>query len=132
MKENKDKKIVVFRLLVLMFFCTRCSALQDEIGNPTVPPSSVKKGLVKSPNPVDTSGNLAVTGNVSGGAYFHGIVPYRSPTEFGAPLGSEDIRSFLRRTAPISSPTRPQFLPQPYYLPSSTVSSLAPSALARF
>jgi len=129
MKENKDKKIVVFRLLVLMFFCTRCSALQDEIGNPTVPPSSVKKGLVKSPNPVDTSGNLAVTGNVSGGAYFHGIVPYRSPTEFGAPLGSEDIRSFLRRTAPISSPTRPQFLPQPYYLPSSTVSSLAPSAL---
>ncbi len=128
MKKNRDKKIIVFRLLVLVFFCTRCLALQDEIGNPAVPPSSVKSGLVKSPNPVDTTGNLTVTGNVSGLAYFHGLVPYRAPTQFGAPMGSDDISSFLRRSAPINS-SRSQLSPQPYYLPSSTVSSLAPSAL---
>jgi tetratricopeptide (TPR) repeat protein len=126
MKENRDKKIVVFQLLVLMFFCARCFAIEDEIGNPTVPPSSVKRGLVRTPNPIDASGNLAVTGNVSGEAYFHGLVPYRATTQFGAPLGSEDIGSFLRRSAPVSS-ARSQFLPQPYYLPSSTVGSIATS-----
>ncbi len=126
MKKRQNKKITVFPILVLIFFCTRCFALDNGIGNPTVPPSSARSGLRKSPNPVDTSGNLTVTGNVSGSSYFRGSVPYRSTTEFGAPLGTSDISSFLRRTAPINS-ARSQFLPQPYYLPSRTVGSIAPS-----
>ena len=109
-------------VLVLVSFCTESFALNDGIGDPTVPPSSLQSGLVKSPNPADTSGNLIVTGRVRGGKYFRGLVPYRDETEFGAPLGSEDIGSFLRNTAPITS-LRSTLTPQPYYLPSATVSS---------
>ena len=126
MQRQQNKKIVVLQILILTFFCVRCFALDDEIGNPTVPPSSVKSGLVRTPNLLETSGNLTVTGNVRGGMQFRGLVPYGATTQFGAPLGSEDIGSFLRRSAPISS-TRSQLLPQPYYLPSSTVGSIAPS-----
>lgn len=129
MKNNGNKKIVVFQLLVLTLFLTRCFALQDGVGNPTAPPSSTQSGLVRSPNPLSPSGNVTVTGNVSGMSYFHGEVPYVAPNQFYAPLGSESISSFYRLTAPLSSPTTSQFLPQPYYLPSSTVSTLAPSAL---
>ena len=106
----------------------RCFALEDAIGDPTVPPTSVRSGLVRTPNPIDTSGNLTITGNVRGGMQFRGLVPYRARTEFGAPLGSEDIGSFLRRSAPISL-SRSQFLPQPYYLPSSTVSSITTAGI---
>ena len=124
MKRRKNKKIiVVFSILALAFFCSRCFALGDAIGDPTVPPSSVQSGLVRSPNPINTSGNLTTTGNVSGGMQFRGLVPYRAGTGFGAPLGTEDIGSFLNRTAPIDL-SRLRLLPQPYYLPSSTVSSI--------
>lgn len=120
MKTRKNKNIIVFLIIVIL--SSNCLALDDEIGNPTVPPSSVKSGLRRSPNPVDNRSDLAVTGNVSGMGYFHGSVPYQSTSEFGAPLGTSDISSFLRRSAPISS-ARSQYSPQPYYLPSSTVSS---------
>lgn len=127
MKKQRDKKvIVIFQIVVLAFFGARCFALDDAIGDPTVPPSSVQSGLVRTPNPIDTSGNLVVTGNVRGGAHFRDFVPYRATTEFGAPLGSGGISSFLRRSAPLNS-ARSQFSPQPYYLPSSTVSSIAPA-----
>jgi hypothetical protein len=115
----------ILPIVILASFCTESFALNDEIGDPTVPPSSVQNGLVRTPNPIDTSGNLVVTGRVSGGKYFRGFVPYRDPTEFGAPLGSEDIGSFLRDTAPVTS-LRSPLAPQPYYLPSGTVSSIAP------
>ncbi|MGB8226699.1 MAG: hypothetical protein WCE45_07570 [Sedimentisphaerales bacterium] len=124
MKKRKNKNIIVFLIIVIL--SSSCLALTDEIGNPTVPPSSVRSGLRRSPNPVDNRSNLAVTGNVSGMEYFHGSVPYRSTSEFGAPLGTSDIGSFLRRSAPISS-ARSGYSPQPYYLPSSTVSSTAVS-----
>jgi len=127
-KTQRDKKsIVIFQILVLSFFCVRCFAIRDPIGDPTVPPSSLKSGLVKSPNPIDTSGNLIVTGNVRGMAYFHGSVPYRATTEFGAPLGTDSLNSFFRRSAPINL-ARSQLYPQPYHLPSSTVSSIAPGS----
>ena len=126
MKTGRYKKLIfVLQILILTLFCAECFALTDAIGDPTVPVSSVQSGLVRSPNPIDTSGNLTVTGNVRGGMHFRGLVPYRDTTEFGAPLGSRDISSFLRRSAPINL-SRPQNSPQPYYLPSSTVSSIAP------
>lgn len=124
MKKRKNKNIIVF--LIIAILSSSCLALNDEIGNPTVPPSSVRSGLRRSPNPIDNTSDLAVTGNVSGMGYFHGPVPYRSTSEFGAPMGTSDIGSFLRRSAPISS-ARSGYSPQPYYLPSSTVSSAAAS-----
>ncbi len=108
---------------VIQIFCAVCLALQSPIGDPTVPPSSTQSGLRRSPSPIDTSGNLVVTGNVRGGMEFRGLVPYRSTTEFGADVGSSDISSFLRRSAPLDI-SRRQTSPQPYYLPSATVSSM--------
>ena len=112
---------------IIQIFCTVCLAVNNQayspIGNPTVPPSSVRSGLTRSPNPINTNGNLVVTGNVSGGTQFRGLVPYRSTTDFGSSAGSSDISSFLRRSAPIDISSG-QTSPQPYYLPSSTVSSL--------
>lgn len=118
---NKMIKFIL-PVAVIGIFCANSFALENEIGDPTIPPSSVKSGLIKTPSPMDTSGNLIVTGRVRGGKYFRGLVPYRDETEFGAPLGSEDIGSFLRNTAPVTS-LRSSLAPQPYYLPSSTVSS---------
>jgi len=108
---------------VIQIFCAVCLALESPIGDPTVPPSSTQSGIRKSPNPVNTSGNLTVTGDVRGGMQFRGLVPYRSATEFGADTGSSDISSFLKWSAPINI-SRGQISPQPYYLPSTTVSSM--------
>jgi hypothetical protein len=108
---------------VIQIFCAACLALESPIGDPTVPPSSTQSGLRRSPNPIDTSGNLVVTGDVRGGMQFRGLVPYRSATEFGVNVGSGDISSFLKRSAPINI-GRGQISPQPYYLPSTTVSSM--------
>jgi len=109
--------------LVIQFFCAVCLALTSPISNPTTPQSSNGSGLVRSPNPINTSGNLLMTGNVAGNSQFRGLVPYRAPTDFQAQLGSSDISSFLRRSAPINNSTG-QVGPQPYYLPSKTVSSM--------
>ncbi len=66
----------------------------------TTPPSSYQSGLIEKPNPVDNSGNLLITGNVAGGKYFHGNVPYRSTTSIDASLGSTRLDSFMRYTEP--------------------------------
>ncbi|MFA5292693.1 MAG: hypothetical protein WC496_06620 [Phycisphaerae bacterium] len=117
------KNIAIRTFFVIQVFCAACLAINSPIGDPTVPPSSVQSGLRRSPNPINTSGNLTVTGNVSGGAQFRGFVPYRSTTDFGAYAGSSDLNSFLRRSAPINI-SNSQTSPQPYYLPSQTVSSM--------
>jgi len=119
-----EKNIAIRTFFVIQVFCAACLAINSPIGDPTVPPSSVQSGLRRSPNPVNTSGNLTVTGNVSGGTEFRGLVPYRSTTDFGAHAGSSDISSFLRRSAPINIGNS-QASPQPYYLPSQTVSSIS-------
>ena len=102
--------------------------LGNPIGPGTVPPSSIRNGLIRSPNPVDTSGNLIVTGNVGGGKHFRGPVPYRSTTEFGAPLGSSSLSSFLRYSA--GSDDFDRYTAghgvQPYYSPTATVTTMTP------
>lgn len=125
MKRHKNKKmlVIVLQVLAVVFFSLPCFALSDGIGNTAAPASSAQSGLVRS-NSVDNSGNQVVTGNVRGGMHFRGLVPYRATTEFGAPMGSADISSFLRQTAPIDM-SRSRLSPQPYYLPSRTVSSSA-------
>jgi len=62
-------------------------AIRNPVGRGTVPPSSIRSGLIRSPNPIDTSSNLVVTGNVRGGKHFRGIVPYRATSRFGAVSG---------------------------------------------
>ncbi len=88
-----------FRYGTMVFLLAMCWGFDaTAIGPPTVPPSSIRSGLVTSPNPIDTSHNLIVTGNVAGGKHFRGIVPYNAITDFGGRLGSTSLDSFLRRS----------------------------------
>ena len=63
-------------------------ATTNPLGLGTVPPTAYKSGLIPSINPIDTSGNLTATGNMSGGTYFRGVVPYRDVMNFTVPASS--------------------------------------------
>ena len=91
------------------------------VGPGTVPPSSIQSGLVNSPNPLDTGGNLAITGNVRGGKHFRGTVPYRSTTDFRESIGSSSLDSFLRDSASPEDFGRYAGGYRPYYAPAATV-----------
>jgi tetratricopeptide (TPR) repeat protein len=100
----------------------------------TVPPSRISSGLIPTPNPIDDSGNLVITGNVTGGKHFRGQIPYSSTTNFRAPLGSSSLDSFLRysadladferyrpATADTSYPSIGRY--RPFFSPSATVAT---------
>lgn len=91
------------------------------VGPGTVPPSSIESGLVSSPNPIDTSGNLAITGNVRGAKHFRGTVPYRSITDFRESIGSSSLDSFLRDSASPEDFGRYAGGYRPYYAPAGRV-----------
>jgi tetratricopeptide (TPR) repeat protein len=99
-------------------------------GNPTgfsaLRPGGVGSGLIRSPNPIDTSGNLVITGNVSGGRHFRDVVPYGAITDFGAVTGSSSLDSFLRRSASSEDFGRFAATYRPFFSPSSTVTTLSP------
>ncbi|UCC98274.1 MAG: hypothetical protein JSW66_20820 [Phycisphaerales bacterium] len=97
-------------------------------GPSTVPQSSISGGLVRTADPIDTTGNLLMTGNVRRGMHFRGTVPYQSPTRFGSTLGSSSLSSFLRDTAgPEDIRSRPQrYGAQPYYSATETVTTTRP------
>jgi len=107
--------------------------IRSPIGSGTVPPSSLRSGLISSPNPIDTSGNLVITGHIRDGKYFRGEVPYGSATDFRAGLGSSALDSFLRDSAG-SEDFRPYYSPmgattggyRPFYSPTGTVATTQP------
>jgi len=121
-------KMRLFVILVVVL-CISGSAVGQRVVNPaglsTVPQSSIQSGLIRSPDPIDTSGNLVITGNVRGGRYFRGVVPYRSPTDFGSALGSSGLDSFLRDSAGSESFGRYTRRPQAFYSPSGTVARIS-------
>ena len=102
--------------------------ISNPVGPSTVPPSTFRSGLVNNPDPIDTSGNLLITGNVRRGRHFRGDVPYRSPTSFGSSLGSSSLSSFLRDTAGSEDfqTYSNNYGTQPYYSPTETVTTMAP------
>jgi len=101
-------------------------SIRSPIGPPTVPQSSYSSGLFPSSNPIDTTGNLLITGNVADGRYFRGVVPYSATTSFTDTLGSTSLDSFLRRSAGTDSLGEPSGGYTPYYSPSSTVTTTRP------
>ena len=110
-----------------LFNCTTCLGLDDfsidnNLGAPRLPTSDARDSFVV-PSPLSSNSNLVVTGNVRGGKEFRGFVPYRATSDFGTALGSGELGSFLRRSAPVSYRTAPGTY-QPYYLPSATVATI--------
>ena len=99
-------------------------SVRNPVGSPLVPPSSRTQGLIRSPNPIDRSSNLVITGNVSGGKHFRGAVPYNAITDFGGSLGSTDLDSFLRKSASSGEFSHFRYNPKPYYSNTGTVTSL--------
>jgi hypothetical protein len=102
----------------------------NPVGSGTIPPTAYKSGLIPSANPIDTTGNLVVTGNVAGGMYFRGVVPYSGATNFSAPASSlahtsGGIDSFLRSTAG-SQDFEQRGGITPYYSPTWTVATTTP------
>jgi tetratricopeptide (TPR) repeat protein len=126
----------LFTLTAALFvvFCSPASwpvenlGIRSPIGPGTVPQSSVSSGLVDTPDPIDTTGNLLITGNVRRGMHFRGSVPYQSPTSFSSPLGSSALSSFLRDSAgPEDIAGYPyRYGPQPYYSATETVTTMVP------
>jgi len=103
-------------------------AIRNPIGPSTVPPSSISSGVVSNPDPIDTTGNLLITGNVRRGRHFRGSVPYQSTSNFNANLGSASLSSFLRDSAGSEDYGRYsyEYPTQPYYSPSTTVTTMMP------
>ena len=101
-------------------------AVRNPVGPPTVPPSSRRSGLIRSPNPIDRSSNLVITGNVGGGKHFRGVVPYNAVSDFGGRLGSSSLDSFLRRSIASKSPGRYTNRYQPYHSQTGTVTTTSP------
>ncbi|OHB60661.1 MAG: hypothetical protein A2167_04605 [Planctomycetes bacterium RBG_13_46_10] len=101
------KHVLIILVLIFCVLSEYSRALENpSVRSPvissTVPQSSVSGGLVSTPNPIDNSSNLVITGNVTGGKHFRGQVPYSSPTNFRAQLGSSSLDSFLRYSEPDS------------------------------
>ncbi|MBW8038648.1 MAG: hypothetical protein FVQ85_01465 [Planctomycetes bacterium] len=102
-------------------------AIRNPIGSPTVPQSSFRSGLFPSRNPIDTTGNRVITGNVGGGKHFRGVVPYNAISDFAGRTNSGTLDSFLRRSrSPISSGGVIPGRYNPYYSPSGTVTTTRP------
>jgi tetratricopeptide (TPR) repeat protein len=124
--------IIIVALFVTCFspagWSVRNPAMRNPAGYGTMPPSSYRNGLVSSPNPIDPTGNLLITGNVRRGMHFRGSVPYRSTTSFGASLGSSALNSFLRDTAGSEDfqDRSDKYRVQPFYSPTQTVTTMMP------
>ncbi len=101
-------------------------AATSPVPRATVPPSTYGGGLINTPNPIDRSSSLPITGNVQGGKHFRGTIPYNSTTSFGAPLGSTSLDSFLRYSGvPDGLSGYPQGY-SPFYSPTGTVTTTLP------
>lgn len=114
----------------------RASYSSPPVTNPipsaTMPPSSYEPGLTANPNPIDNYGNSVITGNVRGGKYFRGPVPYRSPTSLQAPLGSTQLDSFMRYTAVPEELDGYTPSYDTFYSPTGTVAKIRPGQTSVF
>ena len=126
--------VVIFCILSGPVWPVENRSVTSPIGPATVPPSSLRSGLTRSPNPIDSSGNLVITGNVTGGRQFRGTVPYGSTTGFRAPLGSSSLDSFLRDSTSADEFDRylERYRIQPYYSPTESVTTMTPGRSSVF
>ncbi len=98
----------------------------------TVPPSSYRSALLNTPDPIDHTSSLAVTGNAGGGKSFRGNIPYGSTTGFGGRLGSTSLDPFLRSSATPEDSSRGFSATGSFYSPTGTVSKMDPGSTGLF
>lgn len=108
------------------------TSIASPVRSATTPLSSYQSGLVSRPNPIDSSSNLVVTGNVGAGKHFRGNIPYRSTTSMDAPLGSTSLDSFMRYTASPETPATSMGRYSPFYSASGTASVMQPGMRSVF
>lgn len=96
-------------------------SVPNAVRSATTPLTSYENGLVDTPNPIDTSSDRLVTGNVTGGKHFRSALPYRPPTSIDAPLGSTSLDPFLRRTASPTVADNAMGASDSFYSPTGTV-----------
>jgi len=99
--------------------------------------SSIRSGLLTTPAPIDAAAELSITGNLRGGKYFRGNVPYRSTIDLGLNPGTSSLNSsraapslssFLRDSAGAEDFGRrsSRYGTRPYYSPTETVATTFP------
>ena len=135
---NMRKNAIYILVVLLVMFAVTASAVQGP-ENPSVPSyrSSGSSGattpvsgvggggLYRSPNPIDTSGNMVITGNVREGKSFRGTVPYRSSSDFGVTGGSSagSLDSFIRDSAGSEDIGKFSGGYKPFYSPTQTTTT---------
>jgi tetratricopeptide (TPR) repeat protein len=124
--KNRPLFMCILAAIFILVLSAAASAIGNPAASPTVPPSSIRSGLIRSPNPIDTSGNLVITGHVGGGMHFRGVVPYNAVSDFGGPLYSTSLDSFLRRSAGSTGFGRYTGRFTPYYSHTGTVTAMRP------
>ena len=99
----------------------------NPVGTGREPSSSGRsEGLRRTPNPIDSSSNDIITGNIAGDKYFRGSVPYGSTTDFGGTSESTSLDNFLRRSASSSTYDYNTGKYKPYYSTSGSVATIRP------
>ncbi len=99
------------------------SAPSSTVPPSALPPSYRREGLIQTPNPMDRTSELAITGNVRGGKYFRGSVPYRAPGYFEGTTPSSSLDSFIRDSAGAEDIGSFSSRYKPYYSQSRTVTT---------
>jgi len=127
------RSALIFLLVLVTALPTTSLAIENPsvrnpVGSGTVPPSSSGTGLIKTPNPIDTSFNRVITGNVGGGKHFRGVVPYGSTSDFGASTGSGMLDSFLRRSIGSTGTERYTGNYSRFYSQTGTVTTMRPGS----
>ncbi|MHC4300261.1 MAG: hypothetical protein ACYS7Y_23555 [Planctomycetota bacterium] len=109
-------------------YSIRNPAIGNPVGSSTAPVSNLGDSLIRTPSPIDATGNLVITGNVRGGKSFQAPVQYNTTTKFNADLGTSTLSSFLRDTTGSEDLGRyPQrYRTRPYYSPAETVATTVP------
>ena len=123
---------IILVLLVAAAAATDAFAIRERgastspAGRGVVPSSSLRSNLIRSPNPIDTTSSLVVTGNVAGGKHFRGVVPYNAISDFSGITGTEPVDSFLRYSGGGELYGQYSGKLTPYYSQTRTVTYTAP------
>lgn len=115
------RMIVATALLGQAAVCAMHSpALESAIPTLTRPPTSYSQGTVSTSAEAPISGNLMVTGNVTGGKHLQSVTPYTDTSRLQTTLSTTSLDSFYRQAA--TSYQTPQYgaFYVPFYSSSGT------------